>query len=176
MPITRRKSVAVILIPIVVIALILGVFLLNGTFSGSTSTTLMPRQSNSLWSYSLVITYSGSGNHLTGGIIHIAANLIYLGSQNVSVNYVDPLLAGIVVTSLVNSSRYVWAYQPSAATFFNFTLSHGMSLGDSVDIPTDASGFIAGEGYSISFAPIVNYTRTDESVADLLVQWNFTLV
>jgi len=145
--------------------------------SGLTSTTLTPVNSNnSLWSFSLVVTYAGSGNEVSGGTIHLNANLTYLGSQNVSINYVDPLLAGISVQSLANSSRYVWAYQPPAVTFFNYTVTHGMSFLDSVDIPTNTSGFITGQGYSISFSPIVNYTKTSESVGDLQVQWNFTLL
>ena len=58
----------------------------------------------------------------------IDANLTYLGSQNVSVNYVNPFLAGISVQSLVNSSRYVWGFQPSSAVYFSNTMSYGMSF------------------------------------------------
>ncbi len=106
----------------------------------------------------------------------IDANLTYLGSQNVSVNYVNPFLAGISVQSLVNSSRYVWGFQPSSAVYFSNTMSYGMSFLGSIDIPTNTSEFITGQGYSINFSPSIWYTRTSESIGNLQFQWNFTLV
>jgi hypothetical protein len=172
----RKKAIALVFIAIMCVALIFGFFILNGTFSGTTSTMLSRSQNNNLWNYSFVATYSGSRNQVIGGTIHIDALLTYLGSQNVSINYVDPLLAGISVQSLANPSRSVWGFYPPAVTFFNYTVSRGMSLRDSVTIQADNPGFIRGQEYSIGFAPMVNYTSTRETDADLQIEWNFTLV
>jgi hypothetical protein len=109
-----------------------------------------------------------------GNDIEISASLAFVATDNETLCYVSPLLAGLQV--LNETGGVVWAFQPPAVTFCNQTMSYEKSFTESLDISTASSGFYPGQNYSISFGPILYDQHGNLIGQDLQVSLDFSMV
>ena len=113
------------------------------------------------WNFTATIN---STSVARGQSILLWANLTNLGPNETFGQWIGPYINPKVADS---SGVKLWAWDPPAVTFGNFTVTSGETISQKVDIPT--SVLIPGQSYFISVAPLSlkfptpnNYTFTFE--------------